>query len=264
MNDSLHLLAGAYALDALDAGERGDFEEHLAGCQDCTAEVRELLATAARLGALETVLPPASMRAAVLAEIRNTAQEPGATPVVDGTASDGVVAAPVAAPVADGVVVPLRARRMQRLLAVAAAVLAVVAIGLSALLVQARSDRAALADRQQQLTSVLTASDARTVTADVTGGGRAAVVISQSRHEVAFVGAHLATPAGGHVYQLWYITSTGKATSAGVFSPGTQGNAAVLLEGDPSGAATVGLTVEPDGGSAQPTTKPVLAVPISA
>ena len=245
MSEPLHLLAGAYAVDALDPGERAEFETHLAGCPECTEEVRGLQATAARLASAEAVVPPSALRASVLAAVAGTEQE---------------------RPVAE--VVPLdrerdRDRRRVRVLAVAAAVLAVVAVGLGALLVQARSDRSALAARQQQLTEVIAAADARTSSGVVAGGGRAAVVVSDSRQQAAFVGAGLAAPSSGHVYELWFIGSDGKAVPAGTFDPGPGGNAAVLMEGDPAGAAVVGVTVEPDGGSAQPTTKPVAVVPIS-
>jgi anti-sigma-K factor RskA len=242
MSEPLHLLAGAFAVDALDGDERAAFEAHLPGCPECTDEVRGLQATAARLGSAEAVAPPESLRRSVLAEIARTPQE---RPAVETRA------------------VPVRRRRGVRILAAAAAVLAVVAIGLSALLLQARSDRAALAARQQELTDVITAADARTKSGAVAGGGRAAVVVSDSRQQAAFVGVDLASPPSGHVYQLWFIGSDGKAASAGTFSPGANGNAAVLMQGDPAGAAAVGLTVEPDGGSPQPTTKPVVAVPIA-
>ena len=36
----------------------------------------------------------------------------------------------------------------------------------------------------------------------------------------------------------------------------------MLLQGSPANAAAVGVTLEPSGGSAQPTTKPVLAVEV--
>ena len=38
----LHKLTGAYAVDALDDIERARFEQHLAACEDCRAEVVEL------------------------------------------------------------------------------------------------------------------------------------------------------------------------------------------------------------------------------
>jgi anti-sigma-K factor RskA len=37
--DSIHDLSAAYALDALEAGERRAFEEHLGGCERCREEV---------------------------------------------------------------------------------------------------------------------------------------------------------------------------------------------------------------------------------
>jgi anti-sigma-K factor RskA len=248
VSENLHLLTGAYVLHALDPDERAAFEAHLAGCAQCRAEVRELAAAAARLGAADEVAPPERLRADVLAEVARTPQEPAA----DGAAS------------ADELAVRREGRsRRTAWLAVAAAVVAVLALVLGGLLVQARSDRATLAQQQQEVAAVLTSGDARTVTGPVAGGGRAAVVVSDSQQRAAFVGTDLAAPPSGHTYQLWYITSAGAATSAGTFDPNANGDAAVVLAGSSGGAATVGLTVEPDGGSGQPTTTPVLAVPIS-
>ena len=41
MNDDIHSLVGAYAVDALDDAERARFEQHLAACAECRAEVDE-------------------------------------------------------------------------------------------------------------------------------------------------------------------------------------------------------------------------------
>ena len=56
----VHNLTGAYALDALDDIERARFEQHLATCEDCRAEVAELRETAALLAETTAVTPPAS------------------------------------------------------------------------------------------------------------------------------------------------------------------------------------------------------------
>jgi anti-sigma factor RsiW len=50
MNDDVHSLTGAYALDAVSDVERQVFEDHLAACDPCRQEVLELRITAARLG----------------------------------------------------------------------------------------------------------------------------------------------------------------------------------------------------------------------
>ena len=72
----MHLLTGAYAADALDAGERDAFEVHLETCDACRQEVAELTATTARLGSAEAVPPPPGLRARVLDEIARTRQLP--------------------------------------------------------------------------------------------------------------------------------------------------------------------------------------------
>ena len=61
-----HLLAGAYALDALDGAERARFERHLASCRTCPDEVRGYAATAAVLGQAAAVTPPPALKGRVL------------------------------------------------------------------------------------------------------------------------------------------------------------------------------------------------------
>ena len=69
MSPDLHHLSGAYAVDALDDAERASFEQHLAGCADCRAEVAELSATAGSLASLTETTPPPSLRDSVLSGI---------------------------------------------------------------------------------------------------------------------------------------------------------------------------------------------------
>ena len=70
----------------------------------------------------------------------------------------------------------------------------------------------------------------------------------------------LAPAPAGRTYQVWYLGTDGSATSAGFVSDSSTG--AVLLTGDPGTSGGVGITVEPAGGSLQPTTAPVLAVSV--
>ena len=79
----IHKLTGAYAMDALDELERARFEQHLAQCDDCRAEVAELRETAALLSETVAVPPPASLRDSVLAgisQVRPLAPEVPASP----------------------------------------------------------------------------------------------------------------------------------------------------------------------------------------
>ena len=64
MTDELNVLAGAYALDALDDDERAVFEEHLKTCERCADEVAGLRLTAAELSHTTETAPPAQLRGA--------------------------------------------------------------------------------------------------------------------------------------------------------------------------------------------------------
>lgn len=256
----VHALTGAYALDALAEDERVAFEAHLAECASCGVEVDDLLRTAARLGSIEEVSPPPRMKAAVMAAASRTRQL--------------APAAPVHGDVALATVTDLAGRRRRRavaVLGVAAGLLAVVAVALGAQNAALRSDRSELQARSvrdasvvAEVNQVLTAGDARTVSAAVGGDGHGAVVSSAALDRAVFVGRGLATPPPGRTYQLWLITATGKASPAGVFRPDATGAVAASVKGTLVGNALVGLTVEPNGGSLAPTTAPILAVPLRA
>ncbi|MDQ3787179.1 MAG: zf-HC2 domain-containing protein, partial [Actinomycetota bacterium] len=70
----VHALTGAYVLDAVPELERVAFERHLAECDACTQEVRELRETATRLALAATADPPQELKARVLNQIRTTRQ----------------------------------------------------------------------------------------------------------------------------------------------------------------------------------------------
>lgn len=253
MSESMHLLTGAYAVNALDPAERAEFEAHLAGCPDCQAEVRGLLDTTSRLAAAEAVEPPARLKAAVMAQIATTRQLPPLDAGEPAPASD------------DGVVVPLRRPGWtwgQRSLAIAAAVLAVVAVSLSTLLVQSNSARTRVDATQAAVTRVLTASDATVKHTSLGGGTKVTIVVSPSQRTSVFLGDGLPAAPSGHTYELWYLGASG-AVPAGTFHPDSSGHVAKVLTGSVGGASTIGVTVEPAGGSQQPTTKPMVALQFS-
>ena len=73
----VHTLAGAYALDAITGADRARFERHLARCQACAQELRELREATARLaGAVAADPPPALVERAVAAAARTTQWPP--------------------------------------------------------------------------------------------------------------------------------------------------------------------------------------------
>ncbi|MCX4751637.1 anti-sigma factor [Kitasatospora sp. NBC_01287] len=242
----LHTLTGAYAAHALAEAECRAFERHLAQCDACALEVREFSETLARLGAAEVVAPPPELRIRVLAATATTRQLPP------------LAAAPVAADQERG----RRVRRWPRF-ALAASVAVAAALGGIAVQQHERaSGAAARADRlqveQDRIAGLLTAPDARTSSRPL-GSGAGTVIWSQSRGQAGFLAQGLPALAQGRTYELWYDDG-GTMRPAGLLPTAT---GALLLTGPIHGAAGVGVTVEPAGGSARPSGQPVLVLPFS-
>ena len=72
----VHSAVGAYAVDALSADERAEFESHLAGCHACQFEAAEFAETVAELAPLVAMTPPPALRSAVMDAIAGTRQLP--------------------------------------------------------------------------------------------------------------------------------------------------------------------------------------------
>jgi anti-sigma-K factor RskA len=244
----VHTLSGAYALDALDAEEAAGFREHLDGCDACCQEVRELRDAAARMGAVETVRPPAELRARVLASADRTPQLP---PPPRGE-QDPVVT-PLARP--ERATTSRPRRRWDRLVLAAAAVLLVGggAVGLG----QVLGDSDSSVDPAQH---VFQAEDARTLDEPTMNGGSLKVAVSRKLHEMAVDTSGLPKLNGGRVYQLWTVGADDTAVSVVVID--TPGESAFM--DIPAAGTTVALTIEPKGGSEQPTNAPIVAVKPSA
>jgi anti-sigma-K factor RskA len=248
MRPDIHTLTGAYAVDALPPEERELFEAHLQECDPCAQEVAELLATAAELGSALSAPPPASLRASVLAEIDQTRQEP---PPPSATTDD---------------VVDLDERRREQprrwwthLVAPAAAVVAIAVVGLS-LMVANLTDRIdQLEAANSQFVDVLAAPDAETLSVEGPDGSVARVVVASSRGEAVFLTDGMPATADDEVYELWLIDDDGPAP-AGLFEVDERGRATRVLTGDMANAAAIAVTVEPAGGSPQPTSDPLMVV----
>ncbi|MFB4308839.1 anti-sigma factor domain-containing protein [Actinomadura sp. GTD37] len=237
MTDDLHALTGAYALDAIDdAAERRRFETHLAGCETCATELREFRATAARLGMAVAEPPPPRLRARVLADIGNVRQLPPESP-------------------RRAAVRPLRPRRWRRAaaagLAAAACLVTAASVGV-AVHERQRVERSEAAYRD--VASVLSAPDARSAAGRAAGGGTVTIVASASRGRVVVASSGLRPLPASKAYQLWLIDAGG-ARSAGLL-PDDRSGPVVAGRWRPSDK--VGVTVEPAGGSARPTTAPLV------
>lgn len=239
MNSDIHALVGAYAVDALDDLERAAFERHLAECPACQQEVAGLQEAAGLLGALSTTAPPPSLRDRVLADITTVRPLP---PAVEPP----VVATGAHAPGG-------RSRFRPRLLVAAAA--ALIALGGAVTVAQPWEDETS----QTQLTAaerVAAAEDAETFTKTLDNGAEATLVRSRSLNEAVLVTHDMPDAPDGSVYELWLVHDD-QMVPAGLMSGGDH---EIVLEGDPATANGFGITVEPDGGSDQPTSEPVTQI----
>ena len=73
-----HQPVGAYALNALDPGERTVFEEHLAGCPLCSADVPAFREVLADLAWSASSPPPADLVREILRRAHEQRQDPPA------------------------------------------------------------------------------------------------------------------------------------------------------------------------------------------
>jgi anti-sigma-K factor RskA len=237
MTDDLHQLAAAYALDALEPGELEVFEAHYPTCATCAREVAELQATAAVLASVVAVAPPPELRASVLAEIGSI---PQAAPFVERPVTDLLTR--------NGSRSSAASQWSRPFLAVAAAVAVIAGAAGLWLSVSPNGD--------DQFDEVVAAPDAILTGLVGDAGGELEVVWSPSRQQAAVIGSGLADPTGNQTYALWAGVDDG-VVPAGLFTPAS-GEVRTVLDLDDLGdleANGWGVTIEPEGGSPQPTSE---------
>ncbi len=262
MND-IHDLLGAYCTDALDANERAAFEEHLAMCEECRDEAADFREVLAALADAHPVHPPTSLEEAVLTGARagdgghpgTGAAHPGsgaathrATPDATGPAADSGPSPARVRPVA-----PAWRRAAPWLAAAAAgAVLFAggVGVGLAQAPVESGAPGAPTAD-MATVVAVASAADAHVLPVDIMGT-TSRLVMSGEMDKAVFLASELPMPAKGMVYQVWTVAEDGQMSSAGSFTPDDDGHIAAVLDCGAAGVVKFMITVEPPGGSQNP------------
>jgi anti-sigma-K factor RskA len=245
LRHDLHSLAGPYALDALEAGsERDRFTRHLSRCQSCAAEVKGFREVATAMAFAAAAEAPAELRDRVLTAAARTRQLP---------------------PEVKTHVRPRRSRTrvpwVPWLSGVVATASIVVAVLFGFAQAHTRDELNQVKAENQAISLLLSAPEAKLLTHTVTHGGVATVVLAADRHELAVVTTGLPALPSGQVYQLWLIGKP-KIVSAGLLPAAKNGQTPAVLATGVVKGDTLGLTVEPAGGSAQPTTTPILELPL--
>jgi anti-sigma-K factor RskA len=285
--EAFHGLAAAYALDALDADERAEFERALAASPELRDEVDAFAQSAVHLAEqAEPVAPPPSLRADLMARLDATPQDtvaadaaPEVPPVVaapsvstlapapaDGEpGSDDASAAPASPATEDAradrpagrAESAARRRWFQRPGAIIASAAAAVVLIAGAVIGIGWSGPNGWG-AQRDMAAIAEAPDAQSQTHEVPGGGEVTLVSSAEQGRSGVVVEGLPALADDQTYELWYIDDAG-AASAGTFDVAGAETWRVL-EGSFTPGVAVGITVEPAGGSTQPTTEPIVVI----
>lgn len=234
MSIDLHHLIAPYALDSLEADERSRFEAHLALCEHCRVELVGFLSTAARLGEAESATPPLGLRERLVTMAGSTPQE---HPVVTALAQRS------------------RVRRLvPRISLAAAAAVAVLGVG-GFITERERADD--LSAERSRVVAVMTAQDGSMTADEANGGGNVRVIASKRNNAAVVLGESLPTLGDDRIYQVWHMED-GKPTSVGLLGHGP----GMLYVASIKGAEAYAVTVEPDGGSPQPTSDPIASTPV--
>jgi anti-sigma factor RsiW len=226
--NDIHDLVAPYALDALDVDERAEFERHLADCDRCSRELRELQDAATAL-AWTTVgpEPPPDLRGRILERAREEAQ-----------------------------VVPLERRRpwVVPFLGAAAAAAACVAVGLGLWAASLSSDLDRERDlRTAQGRALQIVGDRGAQVVPLQGADGSLVVARNGR--AALVVCGLDAAPSGEVYMAWTIR--GSVSRAGAFDATTDGCTAAPLDRTVAPGVTVAVTRERDPDAQVPSTDPL-------
>ncbi|MFO7690074.1 MAG: anti-sigma factor [Cryobacterium sp.] len=267
--DNLEDLVGAYALNALSAHDGERFAHLLTESEQARIEAEGLSHAAVALGLATTpVQPSAGLKASIMSQLAATPQlaplpRPVAPPVTHGEPS----AVPTAPPAPSGspVTAGSAAERAQtrwfqrpvRLLVASAAAVALFVGG--TVIGQTFNDAGEFAGEQaSSLARINAASDSDRAATTTRDGQAATLVWSNSLGLSAVLLEDLPELPANQDYQLWYINAAGPLP-AGTFDSSGEGTAWRVLDGTMRAGDAVGVTVEPDGGSDQPTTDPIVA-----
>jgi anti-sigma-K factor RskA len=243
---ALELMPG-YALGSLSSAENRLVERHTAACPACAHLLQQYQATVGDLPeAIVMVDPPADLRTRILA--RAAAGREGAT---DGAGAHRPARPAAAAPAARS-----WRERLAALFSGQAGALALAGAALIAVLALANALLWMRLNRDESGSTLRTvALQAEPAAPGATG----TLVISLDGAHGTLVVDGLPALAEDQQYQLWLIDDSGR-TSGGVFSVSPEGYGSVWIDSPRPLASyqSVGITVEPSGGSPAPTGDKVL------
>jgi anti-sigma-K factor RskA len=226
-NERIDELIALAVLGELDADQAAELDAALVDDVESSNELDLDLEVAATLQRSLAEPPPPGLKADVMAAID----------ALDERASDAVVVVPIGS-----------ARSRRRSVQTFAAAAAVVMLLAGGLVVFSRT-----ASAPTDVDVVATADDAsERVLSEGELAGELAVVFSPSEDAFVLVGTDIPVLTDDETYQLWLVDADG-AQSVGLFVPDDDGRVSERYDGRDPSEFTVGVSIEPAGGSDTPT-----------
>ena len=252
-------LAYGYALGILDADEQREVERLRAGLDPRALDefevlVRQTRETLAAVGSATVATPSPGLRQRVLDSVAmdGAARLDGAGSL-DDRSFDGVEAQPIS-------LSERREKKAARWKVAGASIAAAVALLAGGVFIGHQFTGASSTSTADQ---VVAAADVRAANFPVAAGGNATAVFSKDKDAAILFLDGVAPPKTGSVYQMWFIEGTNAPVSAGIIDAAqvTPGSSTVVR--GLGNAGTLALSVEPSGGSPQPTTSPFVALDLA-
>ncbi len=248
VHDEIQELIPAFALTALSAEEMAKVQAHVAQCHLCASVLSQYESvTTAMTQAVPMTEPPGDLKRRTMERaLRSRAETPTRAPI--------------------------QPRQRQRVLVspFALAGLAVV-VALVILLwnVWQTTELSQQLATQRDFTTMLAYAQGTPLSLHGTGAAPQAdgkLYLDPDANVAALISVQMPMLSGGHVYQVWLSEASGHLVSGGTFTVDNSGNGWLLIRAPQHLDQYTGVevTVEPNGGSGAPTTKPVLASPLPA
>jgi anti-sigma-K factor RskA len=240
-------LKDAYALGALPEEEREEFERYLAAHPDLQAEMEELSTVAGLLVfSVPEQEPPPELRRRIMATVEAEAARPAEAAPSPARRRSWLAG--------------LREAMGVRDLALAAA--AVLVVGLFCWGVLLQGEVRDLQGRVQSLQSQPQGPQMIALGGAGTEQGARAELVTLKGDRAVLVAENMPPAPEGKTYQIWVIKGDTPKPSGLFDSRGD--SVAAVVENPVEGADAVAVTIEPEGGSKEPTTDPMLVGKVKA
>jgi anti-sigma-K factor RskA len=218
---------------------------HIDGCDEHATKAAELRAVALQMHDLaEPVAAPAALRGRVLDAVAREAAAPATEPrqIRDGASRGGSAR-----------VLWARPRSWASPWGALAAALVLALGGLLTWNVTLMNRDDANVDRL-----ATRATSVSTLRGSVGGAAGTVVYFGDDKKALVIVDGLPQLDASKNVYQMWAVGEA-NPTSLGLMQADASGHTKTVVPIDAARTGTIAITVEPAGGSAQPTTKPILS-----